>query len=163
MSRLSVPHFSLIGARIRVLWWILQSVRNEEKNEEIKTKFCSLVSRKWMERFSSNLVCRLPNWPAPPWKISLQSDGGSPSYIGVKIAFSFFLLIYSRCSAPASWAARRTTVCLDIYPVIAIKKKNLEKIVTQKGVRNEEETCDAGLRLEPTHPGLEYHCTTSAY
>ena len=42
----------------------LRSVRNEEdeeeKNEEIKTKFCSLVSRKWLERFSSNLVCRLP-------------------------------------------------------------------------------------------------------
>ena len=39
------------------------NVRNEEveeKNEEIKTKFCSLVSRKWLERFSSNLVCRLP-------------------------------------------------------------------------------------------------------
>ena len=32
----------------------------EEKNEEIKTKLCSLVSRKWKERFSSNLVCRLP-------------------------------------------------------------------------------------------------------
>ena len=42
----------------------LQSVRNEEdeeeENEEIKTNFCSLVSRKWFERFSSNLVCRLP-------------------------------------------------------------------------------------------------------
>ena len=40
------------------------NVRNEEeaeeKNEEIKTKFCSLVSRKWLERCSSNLVCRLP-------------------------------------------------------------------------------------------------------
>ena len=40
------------------------NVRNEEveeeKNEEIKTKFCSLVSRKWHERFSSNLACRLP-------------------------------------------------------------------------------------------------------
>ena len=43
------------------LWWILRSLRNEveEKNEEIKTKFCSLVSWKWLERFSSNLVCRL--------------------------------------------------------------------------------------------------------
>ena len=63
MSPLSVPNFSPIRARIRVLWRILQSVRNEEveeKNEEIKTKFCSLVSRKWLERFSSNLVCRLP-------------------------------------------------------------------------------------------------------
>ena len=59
MSPLSVPNFSQIRARIRVLWRILRSVRNEEdeeeeKNEEIKTKFCSLVSRKWLERFSSN-------------------------------------------------------------------------------------------------------------
>ena len=64
MSPLSVPNFSPIQARIRVLWRILRSVRNEEdeeeKNEEIKTKFCSLVSRKWLERFSSNLICRLP-------------------------------------------------------------------------------------------------------
>ena len=64
MSPLSVPNFSPIRACIRVLWRILQSVRNEEdeeeKNEEIKTKFCSLVSRKWLERFFSNLVCRLP-------------------------------------------------------------------------------------------------------
>ena len=62
MSPLSVPSFSPIRARIRVLWRVLRSVRNEdeeEKNEEIKTKFCSLVSRKWLERFSSNLVCRL--------------------------------------------------------------------------------------------------------
>ena len=61
MSPLSVPHFRLIRARIRVLWRILRSVRNEEveeeeyvrrrKNEEIKMKFCSLVSRKWLERF----------------------------------------------------------------------------------------------------------------
>ena len=51
MSPSSVPHFSPIGARIRVLWRVLRSVRNEEvedeeKNEEIKTKFCSFVSRK---------------------------------------------------------------------------------------------------------------------
>ena len=61
--------FSPIRVRIRVLWQILRSVRNEdeeeddeeeEENEEIKTKFCSLVSRKWLDRFSSNLVCRLP-------------------------------------------------------------------------------------------------------
>ena len=63
MSPLGVPDFSPIRVRIRVLWRILPSVRNEdeeEKNEEIKTKFCSLVSRKWLERFSSNFVCRLP-------------------------------------------------------------------------------------------------------
>ena len=65
MSPLNVPHFSPLRARICVLWRILQSVRNEDgeeekQNEEIKTKFCSLVSRKWLERFSSHLVCRLP-------------------------------------------------------------------------------------------------------
>ena len=64
-SPLIVPNCSPIRARIRVLWRILRSVRNEEveeeKNEEIKTKFCSLVSRKWLERFSANLVCRLPS------------------------------------------------------------------------------------------------------
>ena len=62
MSPLSVPNFSPIGARIRVLWWILQSVRKEveeEKNEEKKPKLWPLVSRKWLERFSSNLECGL--------------------------------------------------------------------------------------------------------
>ena len=62
MSPLSVPNFSPIQARIRVLLRILQSVRKEveEKNEEIKPKLWPLVSRKWLERFSSNLVCGLP-------------------------------------------------------------------------------------------------------
>ena len=60
MSPLSVPNFSPIRARIRILWRILRSVRNEEKNEEIKTKLCSLVSWKWLEQFSSNLASRLP-------------------------------------------------------------------------------------------------------
>ena len=64
MSPLSVPNVSPIRSRIRVLWRILRSVRNEDeeekKTEEIKNKFCSLVSRKWLERFSSKLVCRFP-------------------------------------------------------------------------------------------------------
>ena len=60
MSPLSAPNVSPIGACSRVLWWILQSVRNEEENEEIKMNFWLLVSRKWLERFSLNLVCRLP-------------------------------------------------------------------------------------------------------
>ena len=62
MSPLSVPNFSPIGARICVLLRILQSVRKEEveeKNEEKKPKLLPLVSRKWMERFSSNLECGL--------------------------------------------------------------------------------------------------------
>ena len=63
MSPLSVLNFIPIGARIRVLWRILQSVRKEEveeKNEEKNPKLWPLVSRKWMERFSSNLECGLP-------------------------------------------------------------------------------------------------------
>ena len=61
MSPLSVPNFSPIQARIRVLMRILQSVRKEEeKNEEKNPKLWPLVSRKWLERFSSNLVCGLP-------------------------------------------------------------------------------------------------------
>ena len=62
MSPLSVQKFSPIGARIRVLLRILQSVRKEveEKNEEKKPKLWPLVSRKWLERFSSNLECGLP-------------------------------------------------------------------------------------------------------
>ena len=63
MSPLSVPNVSPIGACIRVLFRILQSVRKEEvedKNEEKIPKLWPLVSRKWQERFSSNLECGLP-------------------------------------------------------------------------------------------------------
>ena len=56
MSPLSVPNFSPIQAHIHVLLRILQSVQKEEK----KPKLWPIVSRKWLERFSSNLVCGLP-------------------------------------------------------------------------------------------------------
>ena len=49
MSPSSVPKFRPIGIRICVLRRILQSVQNEE---EIKMKFCLLVSQKWLEQFS---------------------------------------------------------------------------------------------------------------
>ena len=69
MSPLSVSNFSPIRARIRVLWRILPSVRNEdekeEKNEEIKTKFCSLVSRKWLlTDFLQIWYVDSPDWAA---------------------------------------------------------------------------------------------------
>ena len=38
MSPLSVPKFSPIQARIRVLWQILRSVRNEDEEEEKKRR-----------------------------------------------------------------------------------------------------------------------------
>ena len=45
------------------------------------------------------------------------------------MTFSFFLSIYSRCGAPASWAARHTTVCLDQdrhYLNVAFIKKQVK-------------------------------------
>ena len=62
MSPLRVPHFSLIGERICVLWRILRSVQKEveEKNEKKNSKLWLLVSRKWLEKFSVNLECGLP-------------------------------------------------------------------------------------------------------
>ena len=36
----------------------------------------------------------------------------------MKIKFSYFLLIYSRCGALASWAERHTNVCLDLVTVL---------------------------------------------
>ena len=114
---LSVLNFSPIRARIRVLWRILRSVRNEEveeeKNEEIKTKFCSLVSRKWLERFSLNLVCRLPELadtsvanlvPIGEESIELHRCENCVFFLPVNILTG---------GTPASWAARHTTVCLD--------------------------------------------------
>ena len=38
MSPLSVPNFSPIRARIRVLWRILRSVRNEDEEEKKRKK-----------------------------------------------------------------------------------------------------------------------------
>ena len=38
-------------------WWLTLV---EEKNEEKKPKLLPLVSRKWLERFSSKLECGLP-------------------------------------------------------------------------------------------------------
>ena len=55
------------------------------------------------------------SWRATLQQIWFQSDKLSPRYKSVKMTFSFFLSIYSRCGAPASWAARHTIVCLDVH------------------------------------------------
>ena len=38
----------------------VQKDEEEEKNQEKKTKLWQFVSRKWLERFPSNLECSLP-------------------------------------------------------------------------------------------------------
>jgi len=54
------------------------------------------------------------HWPAfPPQKLFCFVKV-SRSYVYMKIVFLFFLLITHWCGAPASWAARHTTVCLDL-------------------------------------------------
>ena len=45
MSPSSVLNFSLIGAHIRVLWWILRSMqKEEEKNEQINEILFARIS-----------------------------------------------------------------------------------------------------------------------
>ena len=56
-----------------------------------------------------------PSWWATLQQIWFQSNKLSPRYESVKMTFSFFLSIYSRCGAPASWATRHTIVCLDLF------------------------------------------------
>ena len=55
------------------------------------------------------------------------------------MTFSFFLSIYSRCGAPASWAARHTTVCLDIVEsvlvAISIERLPLTVLPTEKNYK----------------------------
>ena len=115
MSPLSVPSFSPIRARIRVLWRILRSVRNEEeeKTKKLKQNFVrSYLGNGWSD-FLQIWCVDSPSWPAPLYHIWFQSDKGSQSYIGVKIAFSFFLLIYSR-------VARRLLGPHDTLPCVLI-------------------------------------------
>ena len=69
MSPSSVPNFSPIGARIRVLWRTLRSVRNEEVEEEKKTKKLkrnfvrSYLGSGWTE-FLQIWYVDSHNWPA---------------------------------------------------------------------------------------------------
>ena len=85
----------------------------KKKTKKLKRNFVRSYLGNGSSDFLQIWYVDYPNWVARIQQIWFQSDKGSQSYIGVKIAFSFFLLIYSRCGAPASWAARHTIVCLD--------------------------------------------------
>ena len=56
----------------------------------------------------------------------------------MKMTFSFFLSIYSRCGAPASWAARYTTMCLDLIKNSQAVKKGVapKKAMVKKDVKS---------------------------
>ena len=91
----------------------MKKMKKKKKTKKLKRNFVrSYLGNGWSD-FLQIWYVVYPNWAARLQQIWFQSDKGSQSYIGVKIAFSFFLLIYSRCGAPASWAARHTIVCLD--------------------------------------------------
>ena len=66
MSPLSVPNFSPIRARIRVLWRILRSVRNEEEKEEKTKKLKRTFVRSYLENGWSDFLhiwyVDSPNW-----------------------------------------------------------------------------------------------------
>ena len=64
MSPLSVPNFSPIGARIRVLWQILQSVQNEEKAKKLKRNYVRSYLRNGWSDFLQMWYVDSPNWPA---------------------------------------------------------------------------------------------------
>ena len=66
MSPSSVPHFSPIRVRIRVLWQILRSVRNEDEEEKYKLKqnfVHSYLGNGWTN-FLHIWYVDSHNWPA---------------------------------------------------------------------------------------------------
>ena len=68
MSPLSVPNFSPIRARIRVLWRILRSVQNEEveeKTKKLKRNFVHSYLGNGLSEFLQIWCVDSPYWPAP--------------------------------------------------------------------------------------------------
>ena len=89
--------------------------RRKKKNEEKKRNFGRSYLGNGLSNFLQIWNVDSPSWRATLQQIWVQSDKPSPRYKSVKMTFSFFLSIYSRCGAPASWAARHTIVCLDLF------------------------------------------------
>ena len=116
-----VPNFKAIGARVCVYSNFCKCAkrgRKKKKNEEKKNRtFGHSYLGNGLSDFLQIWNVDSPSWRATLQQIWFQSDKLSPRYKSVKMTFSFFLSIYSRCGAPASWAARHTIVCLDIIKV----------------------------------------------
>ena len=83
--------------------------KRRKKNETLAAHISEMALSDFLQIWNVDS----PSWRATLQQIWFQSDKLSPRYKSVKMTFSFFLSIYSRCGAPASWAARHTIVCLD--------------------------------------------------
>ena len=99
--------------------------RRKKNNEEKKRNFGSSYLRNGLGDFLHIWNVDSPSWRATLQQIWFQSDKPSPRYKSVKMTFSFFPSIYSRCGAPASWAARHTIVCLDLIKNSQAVKKGV--------------------------------------
>ena len=62
------------STRLRFIAIFCKCAKTRRRNEEKKSKLWQLVSRKWLEKFPSNLVCRLP-WLAGNSVANLVSIG----------------------------------------------------------------------------------------
>jgi len=86
----------------------------EKKNEETQPIFeGSYLGNAWCDLVEIWNV-RWWHWLAFPLQKLFCLVKVSRSYVYVKIAFLFFLLITHWCGAPASWATQHTTMCLDV-------------------------------------------------
>ena len=102
------------AARHTIVCLDVRKDEEEKKNEEKKRNFGHSYLGNGLSDFLQIWNVDSPIWRATLQQIWFQSDEASPRYKCVKITFSFFLSIYSRCGAPASWAARHTIVCLEL-------------------------------------------------
>ena len=94
---------------------VRKDVEEEKKTKKKQRNFGHSYLGNGLSDFLQIWNVDSPSWRATLQQIWFQSDEVSPRYKCVKMTFSFFLSIYSRCGAPASWAARHTIVCLDTY------------------------------------------------
>jgi len=112
-----VPNFRTIGKWNCILWQL--SLFDKKKKNKTKNETQPIFEGSYLRKTWRDLVeiwnGRWWRWPAFPSQKSVGFIEVSQSYICVKIALLFFLLITHGCGTPASWAARYTTVCLDLF------------------------------------------------
>ena len=107
---------------IAVFVSVRQEEEKEEKNEETEPIFEVAYLENALSDFSQIWNVECCSWRACPQKKSSCFIKEAQSYGGAKIAFSSCQYTHG-CYAPASWAARHTTVCLYIYIMMVVKLK----------------------------------------